>query len=125
MTPQEQVMEFHRVFGVKIGAPISDAAAAELRVRLMREEMQEIEDALAAGDLHGVADGLADLAYVTYGSAVTWGIDLDVAFDEVHRSNMTKLGPDGRPRLRADGKVMKPDNWIPPDMTESCIGASL
>lgn len=122
VTPQEQVMEFHRTFGVKIGVPISDREAAELRVRLMREELQEIDDALVADDLHGVADGLADLAYVTYGSAITWGIDLDVAITEVHAANMRKLDAAGLPILRTDGKILKPIGWKPPDMTAALLG---
>ena len=78
--------------------------------------------AAGAGDLIGVADALADIVYVAYGTAHVYGIDLDAVLDEVHASNMTKLGADGRPIRRADGKVLKGPDYRPPDMaaTESC-----
>ena len=78
-----------------------------LRQALIEEEVGELQAAAGAGDLVGVADALADIVYVAYGTAHVYGIDLDAVLDEVHASNMTKLGADGRPVRRADGKILK------------------
>ena len=78
--------------------------------------MDEFVDAVAASDLVAIADELADIVYVAYGTAVTYGIDLDMVLGEVHRSNMSKLGKDGRPLIRDDGKVIKSDQYFPPDV---------
>jgi predicted HAD superfamily Cof-like phosphohydrolase len=87
-----------------------------LRVDLILEEANEFSEAVASRDLDAMADALADLVYVSYGAAVTLGIDLDDVVAEVHMSNMSKLGPDGRPFLRQDGKVLKPETYMPPDI---------
>jgi predicted HAD superfamily Cof-like phosphohydrolase len=71
--------------------------------------------------LIGIADALADIVYVVYGTALTYGIDLDSAVREVHRSNMSKLGSDGKPLIRDDGKVLKSEQYFPPDL-ESVVG---
>jgi predicted HAD superfamily Cof-like phosphohydrolase len=92
----------------------------DLRTTLIFEEAAEVADALRTGDPLQVAQELADLVYVAYGTAVSLGIDLDAALAEVHRSNMSKLGPDGQPILREDGKVLKGPYYIPPDMTKAC-----
>ena len=83
-----------------------------LRLRLMQEEMHEIEDAIANDDLSGVADGLADLIYVAFGCAITYGIDLRPVWNEVHTCNMKKVGGS----KREDGKVLKPEGWKAPDI---------
>jgi predicted HAD superfamily Cof-like phosphohydrolase len=88
----------------------------QLRIALLQEEVGEFAQAAQARDLVGVADALADIAYVTYGAAVTFGIDLDAVIAEVHRSNMSKLDEHGRPVLRADGKVLKSSRYRPPDV---------
>ena len=112
---QEMVREFHEVFGVAIGqAPTRDIRT--LRARLIAEEANEATAALGCSGLGSIAQELADLVYVTYGTAVSLGIDLDAAVAEVHRANMSKLDPDGRPLLRSDGKVLKGPNYRPPDM---------
>lgn len=116
MTVQQQVAEFHRAFDVAVGVPWS-AEPADLRVGLIAEECVEAIGALQAGDLAAIAQELADLVYVAYGAAASLGIDLDVAVAAVHAANMRKLGLDDRPVLRADGKVMKPVGWVPPDVT--------
>src|SRR5689334_10006208 len=107
--PMQYVLQFHRAFGLPGAATPSQAevpaALAELRIDLLVEEVQEFADAARSGDLVALADALADIAYVTYGAALTYGIDLDAVLREIHRSNMSKLGPDGRPVLRTDGKV--------------------
>ena len=79
----------------------------DLRIDLIREELNELEEACDKGTLVDVADALADILYVTYGAGHTFGIDLDKCFAEVQRSNMSKLGEDGKPMYRKDGKVMK------------------
>jgi len=80
------------------------------------EEVGEFVAASEKGDLVGIADALADIVYVVYGTALTYGIDLDAVLREVHRSNMSKLGRDGKPLIREDGKVVKSENYFPPDI---------
>lgn len=113
------VAQFHTTYGLPIAAaPTSRVGAdqAALRQSLIDEEVAELRTASSAGDLVGVADALADIVYVAYGTALVYGIDLDAVLAEVHRSNMTKLGPDGRPIRRADGKVLKGNGYRPPDI---------
>lgn len=111
---------FHHLFGLpRRPTPGIDGIPDELldlRIRLIKEEADEFEEAAMRRDLAAMADALADLLYVTYGAAVTLGIDLDDVVAEVHASNLSKLGPDGRPILRSDGKVLKPDTYQPPDV---------
>jgi predicted HAD superfamily Cof-like phosphohydrolase len=120
-----QVGEFHRSYGLPIRtsptAAVGDQQTA-LRLALIEEEVGELRQAAVVGDLVGVADALADIVYVAYGSAHVYGIDLDAVLDEVHSSNMTKLGADGRPVRRADGKVLKGPDYRPPDV-KSVLGA--
>jgi predicted HAD superfamily Cof-like phosphohydrolase len=113
------VGEFHQAFSLPRAAlPSADvpASLAQLRVDLLVEEVGEFADATAAGDVVGLADALADIVYVAYGAAITYGIDLDAALREVHRSNMSKLDEDGRPVYREDGKVLKSARYTPPDI---------
>ena len=118
ITNFELVGDFMEAFGQDIleepqlpGLDIED-----LRVELIAEELQELKEALNNRDIVEVADALTDLLYVIYGAGHSFGIDLNDCFDEVHRSNMSKLGEDGRPVYREDGKVLKgPDYW-PPDL---------
>ncbi|MDN3352165.1 MazG nucleotide pyrophosphohydrolase domain-containing protein [Actinomadura sp. DC4] len=110
---------FHTAFGVhRNDAPTADVPAevAALRIRLLAEEVGEYAEAVADGDLVGIADALADIVYVAYGAAVTYGIDLDAVLAEVHRSNMTKADEDGRVIRRKDGKVLKSARYTPPDV---------
>lgn len=113
------VAAFHRAFDlpsrVLPSADVSDELAA-LRVRLLSEELDELKDATAARDIVGIADALADIVYVAYGTAVTYGLDLDAVLTEVHRANMSKLDANGRPVLRADGKVLKSARYRAPDV---------
>jgi predicted HAD superfamily Cof-like phosphohydrolase len=94
----------------------SSKSLAKLRVALLQEEVGEFITASEKGDLVAIADALADIAYVVYGTALTYGIDLDSALREVHRSNMRKLGNDGKPLIRDDGKVLKSERYFPPDI---------
>ena len=88
-----------------------------LRNELIEEELQELRvSSNIAFDLVEVADALTDLLYVVYGAGHAYGIDLDKCFDEVHRSNMSKLGLDGKPIYRDDGKVLKGPNFFQPDL---------
>jgi predicted HAD superfamily Cof-like phosphohydrolase len=99
-------------------APTLDVSdeVREIRCALIEEEAAEFREALEAGDIVEVADAIADLLYVVYGAAVTFGIPIDEVFAEVHRSNMTKLGPDGAPIYREDGKVLKGPSYEPPEV---------
>ena len=118
-TAFDKVTEFHRAYGVDApSAPtLADEATRQLRISLIAEEFGEYQDALAAGDLVKIADALADLSYVVVGSAVAHGLTrFDEIFAEVHRSNMSKLGEDGQPIRRDDGKVLKGPNWTPPQL---------
>ena len=115
------VEEFHHAYGVPVGSrPTLDVGETfqGLRQSLMREELDEVCAAINRDDLVEVADGLADLLYVVYGTALTFGIDLDAVVREVHRSNMTKLGSDGHPIYRSDGKVMKGPGFELPRIAE-------
>ncbi|MGH9340425.1 MAG: hypothetical protein ACRD1R_12750 [Acidobacteriota bacterium] len=110
---QKQVEEFHRAMGLTVGGSVA-LRNAEMRAELIREEAQETVEAIEQGDLAAAVDGLCDLIYVALGAAVTWGIDLEPVFNEVHRANMAKLGGP----VRADGKQLKPDGWQPPRIAE-------
>jgi predicted HAD superfamily Cof-like phosphohydrolase len=112
----ELVGDFMSVFGQDVGDepewPSGDIQ--ELRLDLINEELNELYDAVAAQDMVEVADALTDLLYVIYGAGHAHGIDLDACFQEVHASNMSKLGADGKPMYREDGKVLKgPDFFVP------------
>lgn len=117
--PLTLVAEFHRAFALPMSQrPTASLPVelAKLRVDLLVEEVAEFADATERNDLIAIADALADIAYVTYGAAVTYGIDLDAVLAEVHRSNMSKLGPDGKPILREDGKVLKSQAYSGPNI---------
>lgn len=91
---------------------------AKLRVDLIREEFGELRDAIIADDIIGIADALTDILYVVYGAGHAYGLPLDACFEEVHASNMTKLGPDGKAIKNEDGKVMKPATYRPPNLAD-------
>lgn len=115
----QSVAEFHMSFRLPVETRPNrevDPELRELRVELLREEFEEFKDAVATNDIVSVADALGDIVYVAYGAALTYGIDLDAVLAEVHRANMSKLGPNGEPWLRDDGKVLKPPTYSPPDV---------
>lgn len=115
------VCEFHTAAGGKVPASVVESVAseqAELRQRILDEEVDELRAAVSKNDIVSIADALADIVYVACGTAVTYGIPFDRVFAEVHRSNMTKFGPDG-PYLRADGKIMKGPGYEPPEIAGS------
>lgn len=114
-----QVADFHRAYDLPLRrVPTPEVGASQVRLRqaLIEEEVAELAAAGAAGDLVGIADALADIVYVAYGTAHVYGIDLDAALTAVHESNMTKLGADGRPVRRADGKILKGPDYQPPNI---------
>lgn len=106
----QKVKDFHHQFGMTINNGF-DLVDVELRFRLIFEELQELEQAVEEGKSLDIAKELTDLLYVVYGAGVTWGIDLDETLAEVHESNMSKLGDDGKPIYREDGKVLKGPNY--------------
>ena len=117
MTNFERIQEFHRAFNVlETTRMMTHDEATTLCVGLIEEELGELKDALKAEDRVKVFDGLCDLLYVTYGFGDKLGLPMDEGFREVHRSNMTKLGDDGRPVLRPDGKILKGHTYTPPDL---------
>jgi len=93
-----------------------DFNTRELRLELIEEEVQELKDALENRDMVEVADALTDILYVVYGAGHAFGIDLDACYLEVHSSNMSKLGEDGRPIKAENGKVLKGPNFFEPDL---------
>ena len=117
-TTYQLVREFHDAFRVPglQKAAFPDTSRRELRMALIKEELKELEEAEQAGDIVEVADALSDLSYVIAGMALEYGIDLDACIAEVHRSNMSKLGEDGSPIYREDGKVLKGPNFFKPDL---------
>lgn len=117
-TNYEMVREFHQVFCHPIASipAFPTEEFRKLRGDLIDEERSELSDAEEQMDIVGVADALSDLLYVIYGMGLVYGIDLDKTFQEVHRSNMSKLGADGKPIYREDGKVLKGPNYTPPDL---------
>jgi predicted HAD superfamily Cof-like phosphohydrolase len=110
----KMVRRFHEKFGQPVAdsPTLANASREALRIKLMDEELRETAHAMISSDMVEIADGLADLLYVTIGTALEYGIDLDPIFEEVHRSNMAKLPGNQRP----DGKIMKPANWKPPQI---------
>lgn len=137
-TIREQVTEFHVAFGQDIGEKpaVPDKATVRLRAKLVAEEAFEFVQALIPVGIEGLkdatldviakadvrvnlaeaADALADLDYVSEGSRLAFGINGEPIAALVHANNLSKLGPDGKPLKRADGKVVKPDSWTPPDV---------
>ena len=120
----ELVGDFMEAFGQKVELEPTwpDFNTRELRLELIQEELDELSEAVADRDMIQIADALTDLLYVVYGAGHAFGIELDECFHEVHRSNMSKLGENGRPIHREDGKVMKGPGFFEPDL-ESILGA--
>ncbi|MEJ7764656.1 MAG: nucleoside triphosphate pyrophosphohydrolase family protein [Acidimicrobiales bacterium] len=111
------VGRFHEAFGLPVRThPTADIPVEEavLRQALLDEEVDELRVAVGDRDVVGIADALADIVYIACGTAHAYGIDLDAVVAEVHRSNMTKLGADGRPVYRDDGKVLKGPSYESP-----------
>ena len=123
MTNFEKVKLFMQTYGqeVKAKANFSDEKTNKLRVDLIKEELEELTKAMNEKDLLEVADALTDILYVTYGAGHAFGINLDMCFDEVQNSNMSKLGENGKPIYNEAGKVMKGPNYFKPDLSKYII----
>ena len=111
---------FMKTFGqeVKDKPSFSTDKINKLRIDLIKEELDELTEAMKNEDLLEVADALTDILYVTYGAGHAFGINLDKCFEEVQNSNMSKLGSDGKPIYNDKGKVMKGPNYFKPDLTK-------
>ena len=111
---------FMKTFGqeVKDKPAFSTDKINKLRIDLIKEELEELTDAVKKNDLLEVADALTDILYVTYGAGHAFGIDLDKCFEEVQNSNMSKLDENGSPIYNNAGKVMKGPNYFKPDLSK-------
>ena len=120
MTNFQKVKYFMQTFGqeVKSRPSFSSDKINNLRYNLIKEELDEFKQALDKKDILEVADALTDILYVTYGAGHAFGIDLDICFQEVQNSNMSKLGEDGKPIFNDHGKVMKGPNYFKPDLSK-------
>ncbi len=120
MTNFEKVGLFMSIFGqeVKTKSELSNDKINSLRLSLIQEELDELTKAINEKDVLEVADALTDILYVTYGAGHAFGINLDKCFDEVQKSNMSKLGKDGRPIYNESGKVMKGPNYFKPNLSK-------
>ena len=118
MTNFSDVKKFMETFGqeVKKKAEFPSDKIVKLRYDLIKEELDEFEQAIKEKNLKEVADSLTDILYVTYGAGHAFGIDLDKCFDEVQRSNMSKLGENGEPIYNENGKVMKGPKYFEPNL---------
>ena len=120
MSNFNKVGTFMKTFGqeVKTKPSFSSDQINKLRIDLIKEELDELQEAMKNNDLLEVADALTDILYVTYGAGHAFGIDLDKCFDEVQNSNMSKLGENGDPIYNESGKVMKGPNYFKPDLSK-------
>ena len=120
MSNFNKVKTFMEIFGqeVKTKPSFSTDKINSLRYELIKEELEELKEAMENKDLLEVADALTDILYVTYGAGHAFGIDLDKCFEEVQSSNMSKLGEDGKPIYNESGKVMKGPKYYKPDLTK-------
>ena len=120
MTNFQKVGIFMKTFGqeVKNKAELGDEKLSQLRISLINEELDELKTAIKDNNILEVADALTDILYVTYGAGHSFGVDLDKCFDEVQKSNMSKLGDDGKPIYNEAGKVMKGPNYFKPNLSK-------
>ena len=120
MSNFRKVGTFMKTFGqeVKTKPSFSTEKINKLRIDLIKEELEELTEALNKKDLLEVADALTDILYVTYGAGHAFGIDLDKCFEEVQNSNMSKLDENGKPIYNESGKVMKGPNYFKPDLSK-------
>ena len=120
MTNFEKVGLFMKTFGqeIKMKPSFSTEKINQLRIDLIKEELQELQEAIKNNDLKETVDALTDILYVTYGAGHAFGVNLDDCFDEVQRSNMSKLDENGKPMYNDAGKVMKGSNYFKPDLSK-------
>ena len=114
------VKKFMETFGqiVRTKPQFPDEKTMQLRHDLIKEELEELKQAMETKNLKEIADALTDILYVTYGAGYAYGIDLDKCFKEVKRANMSKLGKDGKPIYNEKGKVMKGPNYSAPNLKQ-------
>ena len=114
------VKTFMETFGqmVRTKPQFPDEKTMQLRYELIKEELNELEQAMKTKNLKEIADALTDILYVTYGAGYAYGINLDKCFQEVQRANMSKLGDDGKPIYNDKGKVMKGPNYLSPNLKQ-------
>ena len=119
MTNFEKVGQFMKTFGqeIKSKSSLSSEKINNLRIALIQEELEELKQAINQKNLLEVADALTDLLYVTYGAGHAFGIDLDKCFEEVQKSNMSKLDENGKPIYSENGKVLKGPNYFKPNLS--------
>ncbi len=120
MSNFEDVKTFMETFGqmVRTKPQFPDEETMQLRYDLIKEELNELEQAMKTKNLKEIADALTDILYVTYGAGYAYGINLDKCFKEVQRANMSKLGNDGKPIYNEKGKVMKGPNYSEPNLKQ-------
>ena len=120
MSNFQSVKKFMQTFGqeVKDQGDFPDKNIIQLRYDLIKEELDELNQAIKERDIKEIADALTDILYVTYGAGHAFGIDLDKCFNEVQKSNMSKLGSNGKPIYNESGKVMKGPNYFKPDLNK-------
>ena len=120
MTNFEKVGVFMKTFNqdVKDSSSLSTDKINSLRISLINEELEELKQAISEKNLIEVADALTDILYVTYGAGHAFGLNLDACFNEVQKSNMSKLGKDGKPIFNDSGKVMKGPDYFKPDLSK-------
>ena len=120
MSNFDDVKTFMQTFGqeVKIKAEFPEEKIVKLRYDLIKEELDELQNAIKTKNLKEIADALTDILYVTYGAGHAYGIDLDKCFKEVQKSNMSKLGEDGKPIYNKKGKVMKGSKYFEPNLKQ-------
>ena len=120
MSNFDDVKTFMQTFGqeVKIKAEFPKETIVKLRYDLIKEELNELQNAIKTKNLKEIADALTDILYVTYGAGHAYGIDLDKCFSEVQRSNMSKLGEDKKPIYNKKGKVMKGSKYFEPNLKQ-------
>ena len=120
MSNFESVKVFMRTFGqeIKDKPSFPSAKIIQLRYSLIKEELNELKEAIDKNNLKEVADALTDILYVTYGAGHAFGINLDACFTEVQSSNMSKLGKDGKPIYNEHGKVLKGPKYFKPDLSK-------
>ena len=120
MSNFEDVKTFMKTFGqtIRTKPQFPDEKTINLRFDLIKEEVNELEQAMKEKNLKEVAEALTDILYVTYGAGCAYGIDLDKCFKEVQRANMSKLGEDGKPIYNEKGKVMKGPNYSEPNLKQ-------
>jgi len=119
MSMYNDVLAFHKLFGVPIAShpTIPPKERIEFRHKFIQEELDELSAAMEAENLPEILDGIIDLIYVLLGMAIEYGLPVNEGWDEVHTSNMRKVGPDGKPIMSVDGqKILKPSGWVRPNL---------